>query len=140
VRSQLTGVKKKNYHLIGSNCQDFIENIFSELDKIGFHNNWMKDGPIRKYLKYITHKKEKEALLIYDPVYKVMTRPLVSHEDLREYYQHTLKLNKVNISVEEYKEEKQVIKCVERSWQISKKVPVVKPIFPQGPTQITYGL
>jgi len=100
----------------------------------------MKDGPIRKYIKFIVHKKENEAIIIYDPIYKTMTRPLVSHQNLCEYYQHTLKFNKMNISIEEYKEAKQVIKCVERSWQISKKVTVRKPIFPQGPTQITYGL
>jgi hypothetical protein len=129
------------YSFTNRNCQHFAIDMLNELEKTGIKNTWMKNGPINKFLEIVSRpsKNSQGQVIVYD-VIKKQELIFKEHQDLREYYQHSLLPKRDEITKEEFEEMQHVAKCVERAWIFQGGNEVKIPIFQSGPGQITFGL
>jgi len=106
------------YHLMNANCQLFVNEIITA---VGCEKDWIKDGPIEKFIDLVkTSESRTNKIIFYDPV-KKRSIQILSYADLKRYWRSEVGTQKEysNANEKVFKELQEVVKCIERGYQLS---------------------
>jgi len=122
-----------DYRLLTANCHKFVEDVINGVE---CKKTWIKDGPIEKFLVLVqTSKCRVHHIQFYDPFQKKVV-DIRSYEMLKQYWTAVLSQNEIYSSQPEFHEFKEVIKCIERGYQLANNNEErhhANPLFPASP-------